>query len=161
MDKKTSENRDRKFPWKCVRCGERLVEPDRFPYTTEFLHNDRVYVVTIPDLEAPRCRNCGAIVLTDAANDRIDTAFRAQAQLLQPEEIRRQREALGVTQAELAAHMGVSEATVARWETGGQIQPHALDRLLRVYFEFPPARGRLQQLAEATRHCDSQPIPSA
>jgi transcriptional regulator with XRE-family HTH domain len=46
----------------------------------------------------------------------------------------------------LARLLGVGEATLSRWETGGQIQQRALDRLLRLYFAVPPARDALDGL---------------
>src|SRR3954451_14520190 len=103
----------RPLPRKCVECRERRVELDRLPYSTEIVHDGLAYTVAIPDLEILRCRHCGAIVLTDEANRRISAAFRQQAQLLSPEEIRSSREALGLTQKELAAHLGVAESTLA------------------------------------------------
>jgi putative zinc finger/helix-turn-helix YgiT family protein len=59
--------------------------------------------------------------------------------LLSPEEIRRSREKLGLTQKQFAALLGVGEATVSRWETGAQIQQRAMDRFLRLCFASPAA----------------------
>lgn len=40
--------------------------------------------------------------------------------MMTPEELKKVREALGLTQAELAHHMGVAANTVARWEQGAR-----------------------------------------
>jgi len=119
------------FPWKCGHCRQRAVEMSVGPYSVNVGHDGRTYAMTILDLEAPRCTQCGELVLDDAANQRISIVFRQLASLLTPAQIRGQREARGLTQKELASRLGIAEATLPRWEDGGEIQPRALDRLLR------------------------------
>jgi len=113
------------------------------PYTVQVDNDGRKYDVTIPDLEAPRCANCGNIVLHDAANWRITAAFRKVAGLLTPEEIRFHRERVGLTPEELAEHLGVTVLTLARWEKGELIQPRSLDRFLRAILAMPELRKTL------------------
>ena len=81
--------------------------------------------------------------LDDEANQRIPEALRREIGLLPPEEIRQQRERLGLTQKELARHLDLAESTLSRWETGAQIQERCLDRLLRLFFELPEVRKHL------------------
>jgi DNA-binding transcriptional regulator YiaG len=83
---------------------------------------------------------------------RLSDALRATAGLLQPGEIRAGREALGLTQKELANYLQIAEATLSRWETGAQIQQRSLDKLLRGFFgveEFRRFLG-MPDLAPAT-----------
>jgi DNA-binding transcriptional regulator YiaG len=47
------------------------------------------------------------------------------------------------TQKELAVQLAVAEATLSRWETGGQIQQRAMDKLLRLFFGLPAVRVAL------------------
>src|SRR5688572_19143908 len=103
------------FPWKCGHCRQRAVERAVVPYTSEAEYDGRTYEVTVPELVAPRCRNCGQLVLDTSANQQITAALRQQLRLLTPEQIRWNRESLGLTQGELASHLGVAEATVTRW----------------------------------------------
>jgi putative zinc finger/helix-turn-helix YgiT family protein len=131
------------FPWKCSRCRERAVAPATVAYTATLEHDGRPYDVRVSDLRVPRCDKCGKLVMTDEANLRITEALRAEAKLLAPAAIRHQREALGLTQKQLAARLGVAEATLSRWETGGQIQQRAMDRLLRLFFAFANVRAAL------------------
>jgi putative zinc finger/helix-turn-helix YgiT family protein len=135
--------KEKPFPWKCGHCREKAVHRSTIEYSTKIEYEGRTYTVTLPDLEVPRCQNCGRLILDSPANRRIDDAFRQQLGLLQPEEIRRNRQALNLTQRELAAHLGIAEATLSRWETGGQIQQRSLDRLLRLYFGLPAVRAAL------------------
>jgi putative zinc finger/helix-turn-helix YgiT family protein len=107
------------------------------------VHDGRSYTVTVPALRPPRCRACGERVLDTEANQLISRAFRQQAQLLAPEEIRQYRKALGLTQEQLASTLGVAEATLSRWETGAQIQQRSLDKLMRLFFELPEVRRAL------------------
>lgn len=137
------KNHSKPFPWKCGHCRKRAVDLSSEPYSVELEHDGRSYSVSIPDLEAPRCKECGEVVLDDAANQRISDAFRRQLGLLTPKQIRSNREALLMTQKQLASRLGIAEATLSRWENGGQIQQRALDRLLRLFFELAEVRTAL------------------
>ncbi|MGH7172184.1 MAG: type II TA system antitoxin MqsA family protein [Gemmataceae bacterium] len=130
----------RPFPWKCGRCRQREIYPRVAEYSTEIVHDGRSYKVTLSSLRTFRCRNCGDVVLDTEANKQITQAFRQQAGLLTPEEIRQHRKKLGLTQEELAERLSVAEATLSRWENGWQIQQRCLDKLLRLFFALPEAR---------------------
>jgi putative zinc finger/helix-turn-helix YgiT family protein len=142
------------YPWKCGRCGARSVVPAIVSYTSQIEHDGRAYSVTVPDLEIPRCSKCAAMVRDDAANRRISLTLRRQLGLLTPEQIRQNRESLGLTQKQLASRLGIAEATLSRWETGGQIQQRSMDKLMRLFFAFDNVRTvlehgpALQQLGE-------------
>ena len=131
------------FPWKCIRCRIKTVVPAIVNYTTEIEHDGRLYTVNIPDLVLPRCEKCGEMIRTDAADIRITETFRDQLGLLKPVQIRSNREALGLTQKQLAGLLSIAEATLSRWETGGQIQQRSLDKLLRLFFLLPEVRSAL------------------
>lgn len=133
------------FPWKCGTCRQRGLVPAVIDYQTELTHDGRTYTVALAALHVFRCDQCGAVVLDDEANERISDALRVVAGLLSPAEIRRGREALGLTQKQLAQYLQVGESTLSRWETGGQIQQRSLDRLMRIYFHVPEARRYLEQ----------------
>jgi putative zinc finger/helix-turn-helix YgiT family protein len=145
--------KEKPFPWKCGHCREKAVYRSTMEYRTEIAYDGRTYTVTVPDLEVPRCQKCGTLILDSPANRRIDDTFRQQLGLLQPEEIRRNRERLNLTQRELAARLGIAEATLSRWETGGQFQQRSLDRLLRLYFEMPEVRDALAAPAPGQFRC--------
>jgi DNA-binding transcriptional regulator YiaG len=79
--------------------------------------------VTLRRARVLRCDRCGHIMFP---GDVVDTITRALAKLiirqgeeLRPQEVRFLREVIGMTQAELGIRLGVSRATVNRWETGG------------------------------------------
>ena len=136
---------ERAFSRKCGKCRQRAMELASVPYTTQIDHDGRKYTLTIPDLVVPRCANCGTISPDDEANRQNSAAFRKQAGLLSPEQIRSQRLALGLTQQALADLLGVAVFTLSHWETGAQIQQRSLDRSLRAFFKLPELRKALQR----------------
>lgn len=154
--------RDKPFPWKCGTCGERAIVRKVIPYSLQYGYDGRAYTVSIPDLAVPCCENCGEMVFDSPANQRIDQAFREQIGLLSPDQIRHNREALGLTQEQLAANLGIASATISRWESGHQIQQRAMDRLLRLYFAHPNVRQSLSDDAKVVAlGTDIDPQPAA
>jgi putative zinc finger/helix-turn-helix YgiT family protein len=129
----------RLYPKRCGKCGQQAMKLVTRPYATTIEHDGRAYRVEIPRLTVPQCSHCRAMSLDDEADRQISAAFRREARLLAPEEIRQGREKLGLTQKEFAHLLGVGEATISRWETGGQIQQRAMDRFLRVCLASPAA----------------------
>jgi transcriptional regulator with XRE-family HTH domain len=51
--------------------------------------------------------------------------------VVKPAELQRIREALGLTQAQLADEIGVHRVTVAKWETGDRTIPEPVARLVQ------------------------------
>ena len=126
---------------KCMHCRERAVSPTTLPaYPTEMEHDGRKYKVSVTDFRVLKCERCGAIILDDAADERLEEALRSEAGLLTPREIRQHREALGLTRQQLADLLRISMFTLTRWETGAQIQQRAMDTLLRLFFQSAEAR---------------------
>jgi len=148
------------FPWKCGTCRQYGLVPAVLDYQTEIAHDGRVHQLSLPALKVFRCEQCGAIVLDDEACKKITAALRAAAGLLSAEEIRRGREALGLSQEQFARYLQVDQETLARWETGGQLPSRAMDRLLRIYFQVPEARHFIETTANAPAELNL-PSPSA
>ena len=134
---------ERDFSTKCSKCRERAVALATVSYSVQVDNDGRKYDVAIPDLVVPRCAKCGNIVLHGDANDRITAEFRKVAGLLTPAEIRFHRERVGLSQEELAEHLGITVLTLSRWELGELIQPRSLDRFLRAVLTMPELRRTL------------------
>jgi putative zinc finger/helix-turn-helix YgiT family protein len=137
---KTKRARVKPFPWKCRNCGKIAVRSAIVSYAVELEYDGRTYKFTVDGLKSPQCQECQEIFPDAEANRQISTAFHSYAKLLTPQQIRRNREALGLTQREMATLLGVAEASISRWETGAQIQQRSLDRLLRICFASPSIR---------------------
>jgi DNA-binding transcriptional regulator YiaG len=106
-------------------------------------YEDQLYLVDTPRLNIPRCQECGELYFDNWADEQINLAFRAQAQLLTPEQIRANRTTLGLSRQELATRLGVEEDLIRRWEENGTLQSRVMDNLLRLYFAFPQVRAAL------------------
>ena len=129
----------RRYAKRCGKCGQKRMQLATLPYATTIEHDGRTYRVVISALTVPQCAVCQAISIDDEADRQISAAFRGEARLLAPEEIRLGREKLGLTQKQFANLLGVGEATMSRWETGAQIQQRAMDRFLRLCLASPAA----------------------
>ena len=87
------------------------------------------------------------MVFENGADEQIAAALRKQLGLLSSEQIRANREQLGLSQRDLSEHLGVAVETISRWENGVLTQTRAMDRYLRVYFGVPAARAALVEEA--------------
>ena len=140
--KKVTE-KSKPFPWRCLECGKKEVWPAVVSHTSEIRHDGRLYTVKVPKLRVPRCKACGELIFENDADEQIASALREQLGLLSPEEIRGNRDKLGLSQRELAEHLGVAVETISRWENGVLIPSRAMDRYLRLYFTVPAACSAL------------------
>ena len=145
---------ERSFSKKCSKCGQRTVAVAIIPYEIQIDHDGRKHLVKIPDLRVPQCGQCGNIVFDDEASEQVSRAFRKQAGLLEPEEIQRRREKLGLSQAEVAQMLGVEAAELSRWESGQQIQQRTADRFLQAVFA-------VREVRELLAHMESSPLAPA
>jgi putative zinc finger/helix-turn-helix YgiT family protein len=98
--------------------------------------------------ERMRCSACGEGYFlpgqADALQRRAAERIRREEGLLAPEQVRRFRERVGISHAELERLLGTGPKTVVRWECGTVTQSGAADTLLRVLMKHPEA---LQALA--------------
>jgi putative zinc finger/helix-turn-helix YgiT family protein len=140
---KKAPEKSKSFPWRCLECGKKEVWPAVVSHTSEIRHDGRLYTVKMPKLRVPRCKACGELVFENEADEQIASALREQLGLLSPEEIRGNRDKLGLSQRELAEHLGVAVETISRWENGVLIPSRAMDRYLRLYFTVPAVRSAL------------------
>jgi putative zinc finger/helix-turn-helix YgiT family protein len=139
----STQKKGKPFPWRCLECGKKEVWPAVVSHTSEIRHDGRLYTVKVPKLRVPRCKACGELIFENEADEQITSALREQLGLLSPEEIRGNRDKLGLSQRELAEHLGVAVETISRWENGVLIPSRAMDRYLRLYFTVPAARSAL------------------
>src|SRR5580658_6469998 len=94
------------FPWRCSRCREKAVFSAVVSYSLDIGHDGRMYHVKIERLKSPKCKKCGQVAPDSAANEKITLAFRKHAKLLTPDQIQTNREALSLSQKQLASALG-------------------------------------------------------
>jgi putative zinc finger/helix-turn-helix YgiT family protein len=128
------------FPWSCTNCQEQAVYAATIDYVAKRRHDGREYTVKIDGLKTPKCTNCGQVMLDSEALETITAELVRQLNLLTPTQIRIHRLKANLTPAELAAALGVSDETIARWEDGVQIQSRGMDNLLRLFFGLQQVR---------------------
>ena len=119
---------------------ERLFTKRAIDYETRLEFDGHEYHIKLPNLKTPRCRKCGTTLLDSDANEKITRELLRQAKLLTPRQIQKYRKSLGLTQAELAASLDVSDNIAAYWEDGLLIPTRAQDNMLRLFFGSPEAR---------------------
>jgi putative zinc finger/helix-turn-helix YgiT family protein len=100
-------------------------------HTSQIKHDGRLYTVEVPKLHIPKCGVCGELVFDNDADEQIAQALREQLGLLSGDQIRKNREDLGLSQRILAEHLGVGVETISRWENGALTQTRAMDRYRR------------------------------
>ncbi len=139
---------DRIARMRCPVCRQHSMKRVEREFAFEVAYDGRgPYTIRIPDLAViactnPACRpeNPGDQVLHDDATTwRITIETYRQLGLLTPEEIREQREKLGLTQQQLGELLGLGGNSLSRWENGRVYQSRSIDTLLRIVFEVPEA----------------------
>ena len=105
---------------------------------TKTVERDETYTVRDRQITVPvtveLCSACGESIGSDEDDqmilDAVHTEYRHQADLLTPERIKDIRKRCRLSQKSFAALLGMSEATINRYEQGG-LQDHAHDEAIR------------------------------
>jgi DNA-binding transcriptional regulator YiaG len=111
------------------------------------LHDGTLHAVPIPELTVPRCAHCGELVFGIEACTQISQALRDHLHLLSPEQIRGNRQLLGLSRRDLAEQLRITEELLGQWEDGLVIQSGLADRALRGCFAVPAYRAALVNMA--------------
>jgi hypothetical protein len=80
----TPQPAGRPFRWFCPRCRKKEVRLATVAYQTERLYNGRLIAVDIPNLDVPKCANCGELVFNYGADEQILDAVKTQAAVPHP-----------------------------------------------------------------------------
>ncbi|MCK4341810.1 MAG: type II toxin-antitoxin system MqsA family antitoxin [Phycisphaerae bacterium] len=140
--------------WRCNVCRKKSLRRVKQPFEYEVSHDGRPPVkIRIPDLEVIACTNpdChpehpdDTIIENEATAWRITVETYRQLGLLTPDEIRRERERLGLSQQELQELLGLGGNSLSRWENGRVYQARSTDTLLRIIFNVPAAAEYLRR----------------
>jgi DNA-binding XRE family transcriptional regulator len=106
------------YPWKCVECHGRTINPYVGEYKEMHKYDNITYVVHIKDLEFAKCDTCGAIALEREPCKRISDTFFKMAGILTGRELKDKRELKCLTKFSLANEIGISEDMLESFENG-------------------------------------------
>lgn len=154
-------NIQKKYPVRCVDCGQKQVRPAVIRHQLQKNHDGRLHDLVIERLPVDRCEACGEIYFNNESDEAISAALRAALRLLTPAEIRANIASLGIQQKRLAECLGVAAETLSRWLNGSMIQTRAMDNLLRAYFGCAEVRAKLTGAdldIEFGRHVTPAPV---
>ena len=127
----------------CVVCGDEQIRHES--RQMEFDVRGETMQIDVP---VKLCAACGAIEQTDVDPAELAfTRYRREKGLLTPEEIKDVRKRFRLSQKSLAALLGMSEATINRYEGGG-LQDEAHDQAIRSCASPDRMRDLLQRRGE-------------
>jgi len=119
------------------------MAPASIAYSESHFHDGESYQIEILQLPILKCGSCGEVILTNESDEQISDAIRSAAKLLSPIELRQKREQIGWSTLDLANATRSAEATIIRWENGGQLHRKIDDCLLRLIFDRADVRTQL------------------
>jgi putative zinc finger/helix-turn-helix YgiT family protein len=128
---------DKPYPWTCGQCAQKTIEPVVKDYQIAFKHDGKLHQITLPQVEVPTCRNCGTEHTDIQISRQVTSELRRKIGLMFPDEIKRQRTALKLSQEQLGECIGAAKESISRWENGVLIQSVSTDKLLRMFFKHP------------------------
>ena len=146
------------FPWYCSRCKTATVELRDQKYEFVQSHDGRKIPIIIDDIPIPTCTSCDHKTLAASTLEQITLETYRQLGLLTPQEIRENRERLGLTQQQMQTQLGLGGNTLSRWEKGHFYQSKAHDRFMRVFFSFEQVRTILATSEPPPLKTDDAPL---
>ena len=139
----------------CPMCGDTGITTSWNPHAFDYGAGQSAVELTV-NVPVRRCDTCEFEYLDDAAERLKHEAVCRHLGVLPPAEIRRIRDAHGMTRARFAQVTGLGEASLNRWENGLTVQTHANDRYLRLL-----ARPGIMRQMEELLAVETPPQPVA
>lgn len=131
----------------CTECGHELVKVST-PLEEE-LRGEKYIINGIERYECPKCGNYEIdLNMADKLSADIWKQYREKHGILSPEQIKKIRIDLGITQTDLEAMLCVSHPTVSRWETGMYVPSAQSSRELEALENIPSFADYLMEKSE-------------
>ncbi|MBO6514246.1 MAG: helix-turn-helix domain-containing protein [Phycisphaerales bacterium] len=128
------------IPSRCPSCLANAMQQARTTVTSVVKYESAKHTVVAENCPVFVCGDCGEQLYYSETFEIIDRQFRSNIGILLAEEIKKNRNALGLTQVELAAKIRISPESISRWEKGHIRQSRSSDLLLRLFFGLPDVR---------------------
>ena len=131
----------------CTECGHKLVKVATS--LEEELRGEKFTVKGIERYECPKCGNYELdLDMADKLSADIWEQYRQKHGILSPEQIKKIRTELGITQKELEQMLCISHPTVSRWETGMYAPSLQSSREIEALRDCPAFANYLMSKAE-------------
>ena len=131
----------------CSECGNELIKVN-----TPLVEELRGEKFTVKGIERYECPECGNYELDLDMMDKLSAdvwkQYCEKHGILSPEQIKRIRTNLGLTQTDLEAMLCVSHPTVSRWETGMFVPSMQSSREIEALRDCPAFASYLMSKAE-------------
>jgi putative zinc finger/helix-turn-helix YgiT family protein len=129
----------------CPCCQQGRLSLVQTDYTESVAEDNPI---TIPGVWVERCDHCGETVFPGETTRFIEAVVAEQTEQLDPRELERIREDLGIQrQDEMSEILGLGAKTFHKWESGAQFPTRSMCCYIRVLAEFPDAFDWLRRRA--------------
>jgi len=125
----------------CFECEGGSLQPVSQDHQT---HHPKLGNLTIPAVPMLRCDSCGATVIGEEGNRRIDAFLDKALNVISPEEIQAFLDKYKLTQKRAAELTGYGEKNISRWLTGRARPSESVSNFLRVLLSESSAFERLK-----------------
>lgn len=125
----------------CFECEGGTLQSVLQDYSTQ---HPKLGSITIPAVPMLRCDSCGAIVIGEEGNNRIDGYLDKALNAISPQEIQAFLNKYQLTQKRAAELTGFGEKNISRWLTGHSRPSESVSNFLRVLLAEDSAFERLR-----------------
>jgi putative zinc finger/helix-turn-helix YgiT family protein len=131
----------------CPLCEKGVLEEVVTDYQTSIRQGDHYKKVTLKNITVERCTFCHEIMLPKDSLEKVESEKHEIRGLLTPEELKKLRKKLRLTQTGMADLLGVGKKSYLRWENGSYQQNVSTDRYIRLIDAIPENVAFLKKLA--------------
>ena len=125
----------------CFECEAGTLQPVLLDHQTD---HPKLGTVTIPGVPMLRCDSCGATVIGEEGNNRIDSFLDNALNVISPAEIQAFLDKYHLTQKRASELTGYGEKNISRWVSGRARPSESVSNFLRVLLAEDSAFERLK-----------------
>ncbi|MFH1189060.1 MAG: type II TA system antitoxin MqsA family protein [Candidatus Omnitrophota bacterium] len=121
----------------CPICKNGILEDKILDYRTTVKEGNSYGPMVISKLAVECCPNCQEVFLPKNSLEKVYSEKHKMRGILLPEELRRIRQDLGLTQSQMSGLLGIGKKSYLRWEKGASLQSRSMDRYIRLLAAHP------------------------
>lgn len=131
----------------CPLCDKGVLEEVVLDYRTTVKDGDHYRKVVLKDITVERCTHCKEVILPKESLERVESEKHEIRGILTPEELKKLRKKLGLSQTKMSELLGVGKKSYLRWENGSYQQNVSMDRYIRLLEVHPDNIAFLKNLS--------------